>query len=64
VSSRRRDRSTRPLSIVKPPILDACPKRGAKILATDSMGRDSAGAYRRLIEGLRSGDRSLLGVPD
>ena len=39
-------------------------ERGAKILATDSMGRDSAGAYRRLIEGLRSGDRSVLGVPD
>ncbi len=35
-------------------------ERGAKILATDSMGRDSAGAYRRLIEGLRSGDRSVL----
>jgi beta-glucosidase/6-phospho-beta-glucosidase/beta-galactosidase len=38
-------------------------ERGAKILATDSMGRDSAGAYRRLIEGLRSGDRSVLDSP-
>ncbi len=35
-------------------------ERGAKILATDAMGRDSAGAYRRLIEGLRAGDRSVL----
>src|SRR5664280_1915661 len=39
-------------------------ERGAKILAADSMGRDSAGAYRRLIEGLRSGDRSVLEAPD
>jgi hypothetical protein len=37
-------------------------ERGAKVLATDSMGRDSAGAYRRLIEGLRAGDRSVLGA--
>jgi beta-glucosidase len=35
-------------------------ERGAKILPTDSMGRDSSGAYRRLIEGLRAGDRSVL----
>jgi hypothetical protein len=35
-------------------------ERGAKILPTDSMGRDSAAAYRRLIEGLRAGDRSVL----
>jgi beta-glucosidase/6-phospho-beta-glucosidase/beta-galactosidase len=35
-------------------------ERGVKVLDTDSMGRDSAGAYRRLIEGLRSGDRSVL----
>jgi beta-glucosidase len=35
-------------------------ERGAKILETDSMGRDSAGAYRRLIEGLRDGDRNVL----
>jgi beta-glucosidase/6-phospho-beta-glucosidase/beta-galactosidase len=27
---------------------------------TDAMGRDAAGAYRRLIAGLRSGDRSVL----
>jgi len=39
-------------------------ERGAKILAADSMGRDSAGAYRRLIDGLRSGDRSVLEAPD
>ena len=35
-------------------------ERGAKILASDSMCRDSAGAYRRLIGGLRAGDRSVL----
>ena len=35
-------------------------ERGAKIISTDAMGRDSAAAYRRLIEGLRSGDRSVL----
>jgi beta-glucosidase/6-phospho-beta-glucosidase/beta-galactosidase len=35
-------------------------ERGAKILETDAMGRDSAGAYRRLIAGLRAGDRSVL----
>jgi beta-glucosidase/6-phospho-beta-glucosidase/beta-galactosidase len=35
-------------------------ERGVKVLETDSMGRDSAGAYRRLIEGLRAGDRSVL----
>jgi len=35
-------------------------ERGAKILATDSMGRDSAGAYRRLIEALRADDRPVL----
>jgi len=39
-------------------------ERGAKVLDTDSMGRDSAGAYRRLIEGLRAGDRSVLDTPD
>ncbi len=38
-------------------------ERGARILETDSMGRDSAGAYRRLIAGLRSGDRSVLDPP-
>ncbi|MGD0273305.1 MAG: family 1 glycosylhydrolase [Gaiellaceae bacterium] len=35
-------------------------ERGVKVLDTDAMGRDSAGAYRRLIEGLRAGDRSVL----
>jgi beta-glucosidase len=34
--------------------------RNNRVLDTDSMGRDSAGAYRRLIEGLRAGDRSVL----
>ncbi|MGD0166137.1 MAG: family 1 glycosylhydrolase [Gaiellaceae bacterium] len=35
-------------------------ERGQTVLATDAMGRDSTGAYRRLIEGLRAGDRSAL----
>ena len=35
-------------------------ERNNRVLETDSMGRDSAGAYRRLIEGLRAGDRSVL----
>jgi 6-phospho-beta-galactosidase len=34
--------------------------RNNRVLDTDSMGRDSAGAYRRLIGGLRAGDRSVL----
>ncbi len=34
---------------------------GGTWLETDAMGRDSAGAYRRLIDGLRAGDRSVLG---
>ena len=29
-------------------------------LETDAMGRDSAGTYRRIIEGLRAGDRTVL----
>ncbi len=33
---------------------------GGTWLDTDAMGRDAAGAYRRLIGGLRSGDRSVL----
>ncbi len=37
-------------------------ERGTKILATDSMGHDSAGAYRNLIKGLLAGDRSVLTV--
>jgi beta-glucosidase/6-phospho-beta-glucosidase/beta-galactosidase len=35
-------------------------ERGLRWLDTDSMGDDAAGAYRRLIEGLRAGDRSVL----
>jgi beta-glucosidase/6-phospho-beta-glucosidase/beta-galactosidase len=35
-------------------------ERGTRILETDAHGDDSAGAYRRLIEGLRAGDRSVL----
>jgi hypothetical protein len=34
-------------------------ERGAKILATDSMGVDSAGTYKRLIETLRGGEIPL-----
>ncbi len=34
--------------------------RGVQWLETDSMGDDSAGTYRRLIHGLRQGDRSVL----
>ena len=33
---------------------------GGTWLETDAMGLDSAGTYRRLIEGLRAGDRSVL----
>jgi beta-glucosidase/6-phospho-beta-glucosidase/beta-galactosidase len=33
---------------------------GGTWLETDAMGRDSAGEYRRLIAGLRSGDRTVL----
>jgi beta-glucosidase len=36
-------------------------ERGARVLPTDSMGADAAGAYRRIIEGLRAGDRSVVG---
>jgi 6-phospho-beta-galactosidase/beta-glucosidase len=34
--------------------------RGGRWLDTDSMGGDAAGAYRRLADGLRAGDRSVL----
>ncbi len=37
-------------------------ERGVRWMPTDAAGMDSAGAYRRLIEGLRSGDRSVLGA--
>ena len=33
---------------------------GRRWLETDAMGHDSAGTYRRIIEGLRTGDRSVL----
>ncbi|HVC71954.1 MAG TPA: family 1 glycosylhydrolase [Acidimicrobiales bacterium] len=35
-------------------------ERGLRVLDTDSVGADAAGAYRRIIEGLRAGDRSVL----
>jgi beta-glucosidase len=35
-------------------------ERNNRVLDTDSMGRDSASAYKRLIEGLRTADRSVL----
>ena len=38
-------------------------ERGLQILDTDAMGFDAAGAYRRIIEGLRAGDRSVLAEP-
>lgn len=36
--------------------------QGVRWLDTDADGRDSAGTYRRLIAGLRAGDRSVLQV--
>ena len=33
---------------------------GGRWMDTDAMGRDAAGEYRRLIAGIRSGDRSVL----
>lgn len=38
-------------------------ERGLRLSDTDAMGRDAAGAYRRIIDGLRSGDRSVLAAP-
>jgi len=38
-------------------------ERGLRLLDTDAMGFDAAGAYRRMIEGLRAGDRSVLAGP-
>jgi len=35
-------------------------ERGVRVLDTDAMGADTAGAYRRVIEGLRQGDRTVL----
>ena len=37
--------------------------RGITWSDRDAMGRDSAGVYRRIIEGLRAGDRSVLTRP-
>jgi beta-glucosidase/6-phospho-beta-glucosidase/beta-galactosidase len=37
-------------------------ERGGRVLDTDAMGADAAGAYRTIIQGLRSGDRSVLDV--
>jgi len=34
--------------------------RGGRWLTTDAMGRDSGGTYRSIIEGLRTGDRTVL----
>lgn len=36
-------------------------ERGVRVLPTDSMGGDAAGTYRRIIAGLRAGDRSVVG---
>ncbi len=36
--------------------------RGYRWMETDAMGGDAAGAYRRIIAGLRAGDRSVLGA--
>jgi len=36
-------------------------ERGLRVLDTDAMGADAAAAYRRLIGGLRTGDRAVLG---
>ena len=35
-------------------------ERGLRVLDTDAMGMDAAGAFRHMVEGLRSGDRSVL----
>ncbi|HXQ61790.1 MAG TPA: family 1 glycosylhydrolase [Acidimicrobiales bacterium] len=37
-------------------------ERGIRILDNDALGADAAGTYRSIIEGLRSGDRSVVGV--
>lgn len=37
--------------------------RGVRWSERDAMGHDAAGAYRRIIEGLRDGDRSVLTRP-
>jgi beta-glucosidase/6-phospho-beta-glucosidase/beta-galactosidase len=35
-------------------------ERGIRVSDTDAMGVDAAGTYRRIIEGLRAGDRSVV----
>lgn len=36
-------------------------ERGLRVREVDAMGADAAGTYRAIIEGLRAGDRSVLG---
>ncbi len=38
-------------------------ERGVRWMTSDAMGRDSATTYRRLIEGLTNGDRTVLTCP-
>ncbi len=38
-------------------------EHGVRWLETDSMGHDAAGAYRRIVTGLRKGDRRVLEDP-
>ncbi len=38
-------------------------EHGVRWLETDSMGHDAPGAYRRIVTGLRNGDRSVLEDP-
>ncbi len=37
--------------------------RGLRWSTEDAMGRPSAAVYRRLVEGLRAGDRTVLTAP-
>jgi hypothetical protein len=37
--------------------------RGLSVSATDALGEDSAGAMRRIVEGLHGGDRSVVTAP-
>ncbi len=41
--------------------VERTPAGEVRWLPTDSLGHDAAGAYRRLLAGLRAGDRSVLG---
>jgi hypothetical protein len=38
-------------------------ERGLTVTERDAMGVDAAGAYRRIIAGLRAGDRTVLEAP-